>query len=109
MESLCIAEQLACPFLPPSFPGSFARGLLSVSSCLFPGRSSNPSALEKWNLSACQEHYSSTVHAAAERGLLSHTPKQVTKEILYSQQFREKKKKILELSLIGFTCVDCYF
>lgn len=92
MESLCIEEQLACPFLPPSFPGSIARGLLSVSSCLFPGRSSNTSALEKWNVSASQEHDSSTLHAAAERGLLSHTPKQVAKEILYSQQFRKKKK-----------------
>lgn len=93
---------------PSSFSGSIARGLLSVSSCLFPGRSSNTSALEKWNVSASQEHDSSTLHAAAERGLLSHTPKQVAKEILYSQQLR-KKKKILELSLIGFTCVACYF
>lgn len=108
MESPCIEEQLARPFRPPSFPGSIAKGSLSVSSCLFPGRSSNASAQEKWNVSAPQEHHSSTLHAAAERGSSSHIPKQVNKEILYSQQFR-KKKEILELSLIGFTCVACYF
>ena len=92
MESPCIEKQLASPFRPPSFPGSIAKGSLSVSSCLFPGRSSNASALEKWNVSASQEYYSSTLHVAAERGLLSHTPKQVNKEILYSQPFRKKKK-----------------
>ena len=112
MDGKSVHWRAAGPPLPSlsalSFPGSIAKGSLSVSSCLFPGRSSNASALEKWNVSASQEHYSSTFHVAAERGLLSHTPKQVNKEILYSQPFR-KKKKILELSLIGFTCVACYF